>query len=265
LWRARELRNPAGQIAASAATRKFMGRELFTLNPALDRDALANAFASEGRVQVRDFLTDETAEEIHRILSAATPWGLAWQAGDRQPPQAIEAPALRQSPTVQRDAASATYGAAASGDYAVQFARYPMVDAYVGKWNEGSPHDLLLEYINAPDFMGFVREVTGTTELVKADAQATLFAPGHFLGRHIDSHVAEGWSVAYVMNFAKDWKPDWGGYLNFFDDDGDIVAGYRPRFNAINMFKVPRAHAVSFVPPFAPVGRFAITGWFRDR
>ena len=72
----------------------------------------------------------------------------------KQPPQAIEAAALRQSPTARRDAASATYGAAASGDYAVQFARYPMVDAYVGKWNEGSPHILLLEYINAPDFMG---------------------------------------------------------------------------------------------------------------
>jgi len=113
--------------------------------------------------------------------------------------------------------------------------------------------------------MNFIREVTGLPSLVKADAQATLFAPGQFLGRHIDSHVAEGWLVAYVMNFAKDWKPDWGGYLNFFDDDGDIVAGYRPRFNALNMFKVPRAHAVSFVPPFAPVGRFAITGWFRDR
>jgi Rps23 Pro-64 3,4-dihydroxylase Tpa1-like proline 4-hydroxylase len=244
---------------------KFMGRELFTLNPGLDRAKLAEAFASEGRVQVRDFLTDQTAEEIHRILSTATPWGLAWQAGDQERPQAIEAPALRKSPEVQRDIASATYAAAASGAYGVQFARYPIVDAYVGKWNEGSPHDLLLEYINAPDFMDFVREVTGIPELVKADAQATLFAPGHFLGRHIDSHVAEGWSVAYVMNFTKEWKPDWGGYLNFFDDDGDIVTGYRPRFNALNMFKVPRAHAVSFLPPFAPVGRFAITGWFRDR
>ena len=243
-----------------------MGRELFSLNHELDRAELASVFARDGRIQVRDFLTGETAEEIHAILARATPWGIAWQAGEQSPPQAIEAPALRQSgTTAQRDVMQSTYGAAAAGNYAFQFARYPIVDAYLGKWNEGSPHDLLLEYINAPDFMNFIREVTGLPSLVKADAQATLFAPGQFLGRHIDSHVAEGWLVAYVMNFAKDWKPDWGGYLNFFDDDGDIVAGYRPRFNALNMFKVPRAHAVSFVPPFAPVGRFAITGWFRDR
>ncbi|MFL6755256.1 MAG: 2OG-Fe(II) oxygenase [Sphingomicrobium sp.] len=243
-----------------------MGRELFTLNSSLDRVALAQAFARDGRIQVRDFLTDQTAEEIHRILSQATPWGLAWQAGEESGPQAVEAPALHQSgAAIQREVVQSTYGAAAGGSYAFQFARYPMVDAYVGKWSEGSPHDLLIEYINAPDFLDFVREITGIPSLVKADAQATLFAPGQFLGRHIDSHVAEGWIVAYVMNFTKNWKPDWGGYLNFFDDDGDIVAGYRPRFNALNMFKVPRAHAVSFVPPFAPVGRFAITGWFRDR
>jgi hypothetical protein len=28
---------------------------------------------------------------------------------------------------------------------------------------------------------------------------------------------------------------------------------------------VPQRHNVSFVPPFAPAARYAITGWFRDR
>jgi Rps23 Pro-64 3,4-dihydroxylase Tpa1-like proline 4-hydroxylase len=244
-----------------------MAKELFTLNPDLDRAALAATFARDGRVQVRNFLTDETAKEVGTILARETPWGIAWQAGEQDGPQAIEAPELRAAAREKQTAINqATYRSAAAGEYAFQFARYPILNAYLGKWHEGSPQDLLLEYINAPEFMSFVREVTGIPELVKADAQATLFAPGQFLGKHSDSHVAEGWKVAYVMNFCPDdWNPDWGGYLNFFNEDGDIVAGYRPRFNALNMFSVPRAHAVSFVPPFAPIGRFAITGWFRDR
>jgi hypothetical protein len=243
-----------------------MSREIFKLNPALDRDALAADFAREGRVQVRDLLTEETAEEVFKILSGATPWGIAWQAGDKEKPQALEAPELQRSGAAkQREIVEDTYKAAAKREYAFQFARYPILNAYLGKWNEGGAHDVLLEHINAPDTLDFIRQVTRIPTITKGDAQATLYAPGHFLGRHIDSHVAEGWVVAYVMNFAKDWQPDWGGYLNFFDEDGDIVAGYRPRFNALNMFKVPRAHAVSFVPPFAPIGRFAITGWFRDR
>ena len=62
-----------------------------------------------------------------------------------------------------------------------------------------------------------------------------------------------------------EWRPEWGGYLNFYDEEGDVVAGFRPRFNALNIFAVPQKHNVTYVPPFSPVGRFAITGWFRDR
>jgi Rps23 Pro-64 3,4-dihydroxylase Tpa1-like proline 4-hydroxylase len=243
-----------------------MARELFTLNTKLDRPALAAAFARDRRVQVRDLLSEAAAREVHQVLEKHTRWGLAWQAGS-DGPHALESSTLRTTPAErQRAIAQDAYRSAAAGDYAFQFARYPIVEAYLGKWDEGGPHDLLLEHINTPDFLDFIRDVTGIPEITKGDAQATLFAPGHFLGRHIDSHVGEGWRVAYVMNFClEQWSPDWGGYLNFYDEDGDVIAGFRPRFNALNMFMVPCAHAVTFVPPFAPAGRLAITGWFRDR
>ena len=243
-----------------------MARELFSLNPLLDPAALAEQFKRDGRVQVRDVLTQAAATAVHEILARATPWGLAWQAGS-DGPHAIRATELAADPAgEQRKIASAVTAAARRGDYAVQFAQYPILDAYLGGWAPGGPHDLLLEHLNTEDFLGFIREVTGIPEIRKGDAQATLYAPGHFLGLHTDSHVGEGWRVAYVFNFCREeWRPEWGGYLNFYDDEGDIVAGYRPRFNALNLFSVPRAHAVSYVPPFAPIGRFAVTGWFRDR
>lgn len=242
-----------------------MTREILDLNPDLDADALANRFALDGRVQVRDFLTAASAAEVHRILARQTAWGMAWKAGS-DGPHSLNAGELRRDPVGhQQRIAKATAEAAAHGEYAVQFARYPMLDAYLERWAPGGPHDLLLEHINGAPLLDFVRHVTGLPSIIKGDAQATLFGPGHFLGLHSDSHVQEGWLVAYVMNFCVDWKVDWGGYLNFYDEDGDVVAGYRPRFNALNMFRVPRAHSVTYVPPFAPVGRFAITGWFRDR
>jgi Rps23 Pro-64 3,4-dihydroxylase Tpa1-like proline 4-hydroxylase len=114
--------------------------------------------------------------------------------------------------------------------------------------------------------MDLVRAISGMSDLVKADAQATLYGPNHFLAVHNDEDTSAGRRVAYVLTLcAEDWRPDWGGYLNFYDADGDVVAGYRPRFNALNLFAVPQKHNVSFVPPFAPVARYAITGWFRDR
>lgn len=249
--------------------RNFEGcvaRELFALNPGLDRKALSARFRRDGRVQVRDVLTDAAAVEIHDILARGTPWGMAWQAG-ADGPNSVRSAALNADPNgQQRMMTEATTAAAQRGDFAFQFAQYPILDAYLGKWVPDGAHDLLLEHINAEEFLGFIRDVTGIESIRKGDAQATLYAPGHFLGLHSDSHVAEGWRIAYVLNFCREeWKPDWGGYLNFYDDDGDIIAGFRPRFNALNMFSVPRDHSVSYVPPFAPVGRFAITGWFRDR
>ena len=247
-----------------------MAKQLFQINPALDRAALAAQFAANTRVQVRDFLTLETASEIRDILAKSTPWGLAMQADGSafKGPQQILPQNMRDPKAQQRAQAigQATDASAARGDYAFRFLQYPILQAVQEGWEKDSPHELLLEYINAPEFIQLARDITGEADLIKADGQATLFAKQQFLGRHSDSHVMEGWKVAYVMNFTiDDWQTDWGGYLQFLDDEGDIIQGFKPRFNALNLFLVPQAHSVSFVAPFAPPGRFAITGWLRTQ
>lgn len=243
-----------------------MTTHLLALNPDLDRPALAARFAADGRVQIRDVLTGASAQALHRVIAQDTPWGLAWAAG-QDGPHGLTRAQLDALDRQQRGTIGGRIEQAMRGrDYAFSFARYPILDAYLGRWAPDGPHDILMEHINDTPFLDLVRQVTAIPELRKADAQATLFAPNQFLALHNDSHVGEGWRIAYVLSLcAADWRPDWGGYLQFFDEDGDIVAGYRPRFNALSLFAVPAAHAVSFVPPFAPVARFSITGWFRDR
>lgn len=239
---------------------------LFEVNPALDRALLRQRFARDRRLQVRDVLTAQAARAVHGVLARETPWGLSWTA-DGAPPANLRRDALRLLPAESRAEIAGRLDATMRGSgYAFSYAAYPMLDAYLNRWEPGGPLDLLLEHINAPPFLDLVRDVTGIPELAKADAQATLYAPGSFLAQHDDSHREQGWRVAYVLSFcAGEWRPDWGGYLNFYDADGDVIAGYRPRFNALNLFAVPQKHAVTYVPPFAPVGRYAITGWFRDR
>jgi hypothetical protein len=238
---------------------------LFELNPALDRDSLALQFSQTGRVQIRDFLTKESARNIHQILSRETPWGLAWRAGDDGPHGLRRQQTAAFAPADWQKLSVAVASAMRSDDYAFVYSQYQILTAAKEAWNEHAGLELLLEHINDEPLMDLVRTVTAVPQLRKADAQATLFGPNHFLATHDDSHVAEGWRIAYVMNFcAEEWRPDWGGYLTFYDEDGDVVAGFKPRFNALNMFLVPQRHNVTYVPPFAPVARFAITGWFRD-
>lgn len=238
---------------------------LLDLNPDLDRRAIHDAFSSNKRVQIRDVLTPKTARNLHAILSRETPWGVAWQAG-ADGPHNVPQPKLKQMQPEEMAGLQKKLGVAMHGhDYGFLYGQYPMVHAYLERWAPGGPHEAIVELINDDPFMDFVRDVTGMPELRKADAQATLYAPNHFLSLHDDSHVAEGWRVAYVLNLcAEEWRPEWGGYLNFYDDYGDVVQGFKPRFNALNLFAVPQKHSVSFVPPFAPIGRYAITGWFRN-
>lgn len=245
-----------------------MPRTLFEVRATADLESARERFVRCGRAQIRDFLTAESAAEIGEILKSQTPWGISLQAGESDPPEQVRAEALRDKDVRQHisNRAQAAHGAAANGEFAFVHARYSLVDAYLGKWDPDGPHDLLLEYLNAPDFLDPMRYVTGIPEVAKADAHASLFAAGHYLTRHIDEHSGHGRRVAYVLNFApEDWHTDWGGYLVFFDQEGDIVEGFRPRFNSLNLFRVPQAHSVSYVPPFAPSGRYAISGWLLDK
>ncbi|WP_251567028.1 2OG-Fe(II) oxygenase family protein [Erythrobacter sp. 3-20A1M] len=229
----------------------------------IDRGALATAFERTGRVQVADLLTGESAKNLFEVLQSGTPWGLAWQAGS-EGPHGERAGDL--SPSLLKRVEARTFEAMRQGSYAFSFGQYRMLDAYLERWSPGSAHDALLEHVNAGPFLELVSEITGESGLIKADAQATYYGPGHFLSIHNDSHVGEGWKIAYVLNMCPvDWRPDWGGYLNFFGSDGNIEQGFRPSFNQLNLFRVPQLHNVSYIPPFAPAARFAVTGWCRDR
>ena len=239
---------------------------MLELNPQLDRSALAMEFARTGRVQIRDILTDSSARTVQRLVQHQTPWGLVWAAGN-EGPTFIEAGQLAQ--LQQSEAASIqskVAEAVRSDGYALLYSSYPLVTAYLERWNPDSPQEQLLGGINSEPFLDLIREVCDIPEIVKADGQATLYAPGHFLAHHNDSERERGRRVAYVLNLTVgEWRPEWGGYLNFYDDDYEIVQAIRPRFNSLNLFRVPQVHSVGYVPLFSPIGRYAVTGWARDR
>ncbi len=238
----------------------------FLLNPALDHQAIAAGLARDGFVQIEGALVPEAAEILWSALRHQTPWGLAW-AGDGQPHGRYErADQLQALPPASKAAiGNAAASAASQGRFAFLYGRYPVVEAYREQWHPGHPLYGLLEALNAPEWLDFARTVSGRKDILRADAQATLYAGGHFLTEHDDLVESEGRQLAYVLHMARDWKPDWGGYLNILDAEGDIRHGCMPRFNSLTLFTVPLRHHVSVVAAFAPLGRFAVTGWFRNR
>ena len=243
---------------------------LIEISPSLDLESIAAEFARTGRTRIASFLTDASARRVRDLLERGTPWSLVWRAGD-SPPEVIRAEALPAvTPDRARSMQAALRTAMAARDYAFCYSTYPLVQALLERWAPGGPHEQLLTDLNQPAFLDLIRRVTAIPDLVKADGQATLYRPGHFLARHDDAEPSKGRRVAYVLNLCGDpdgdpWRPEWGGMLQFLTDAGDPDETLLPRFNALNLFAVPQPHHVTSVASFAPSTRYAVTGWFRDR
>jgi SM-20-related protein len=241
---------------------------LLTLNAALDAAALSGRFAADRRIQIRDILDADSAVGIVKLLVEQTPWGVTWQAGEDGPHRIRQEEMARFAGQEVQRVSMKLHQAMQAQDFAFIYSNYRMSAALNEGWSQSPAHDSLVRELNDPVFLDFIRTVTGVAEIAVCDAQASHYGPNQFLSLHQDVSIAENEDrlVAYVLNLCPDrWRPDWGGYLNFYDADGDVVAGYMPRFNCLNMFRVPQDHAVTYVPPFAAGNRLAITGWFRSR
>jgi Rps23 Pro-64 3,4-dihydroxylase Tpa1-like proline 4-hydroxylase len=249
--------------------RRFKNRNdmTFALNPIHQADQLALDYARKGRMQVRDFFTDETAETIHQRLYQA-PWHLAYNEGlqvHEHTPDQLKNITREQAADIQNK----VYQGAQQG-YQFLYNHFPISNAYFaqgGKSSFGAQGEQLFrifEYLNSPAMLGFFRTLTGHQNTRWVDAHATLYRAGHFLKFHTDENAKEQRLAAYVLNFSKDWGRDWGGLLQFWDKNYDVELAYRPIFNALNIFSIPADHSVSVVAPYCPGLRFSITGWLRE-
>jgi SM-20-related protein len=233
------------------------------LDPSLDPALIKQVYASKGRLHIPGFFTRECADRIYTCLASETPWQLHlnegrthYDVGDKQMQLMPEASRVLLLETL--------HGNAARKQFQCIYNNFPIWDVY----HEGRRRELYImrvyEFLNSPAFLNFAREVTGVPTIQMVDAQATLYRAGHFLTRHEDLDERKRRVAAYVLNFTPEWEADWGGILQFIDKDGHIAEGYTPAFNALNLFRVPQTHSVSFVAPFAKAGRYSITGWLRE-
>jgi SM-20-related protein len=232
------------------------------LDSSLDLELLKRVYSRTGRLHVPGIFTRACAERIHRCLVSETPWQLHMNDGKSHFDLADQQ--MQLMPEANRVLLLDTVHANARSKFQCIYNSYPIYDA----WHDGKNRHLYImrvyEFMNSKPFLDFARFVTGVTTIRMTDAQATLYRAGHFLTHHEDLDERKRRVAAYVLNFTPGWKADWGGILQFIDKDGHIAEGYTPAFNALNLFKVPQTHSVSYVTPFADGGRYSIAGWLRE-
>lgn len=228
------------------------------LNDKLDWQALAREFKVNKRIQIRDILKQECAERIWKCLTEETPWRLAYHDG--KGPVVLTEDEIRAKTKEQLEELHSGILKRAKDERCFVYRIYPMLDAYQAKDDPGLFLHQVLEFINSPHYLTFIRTITGVPEIKRGNAHAAWYDHNQFLMHHTD--LLPERRAACVLNFTKDWRADWGGFMQFYDDDFNIELGLLPRFNVLNMFLPPQEHSVSCVTPFAGSGRYTVTTFF---
>lgn len=230
------------------------------LSPSLDVAVLNRAFAARRRLHVPGVLDPDSAEAVAAAMEAFDDWKVSVSAGD----EAFELPL---SGRVAAEPGKQAWIDQARVDGSDPHMQYMFDTRRLDLEPEDAPPDAVSAVpglLNSPDFLAFVRGVTGDDRIDFADAQATRYRPGHVLTGHDDAAEGKNRLYAYVLNLTRDWRADWGGVLAFEGADGHIEEGFVPAFNALNLFAVPMRHAVTQVASFASRDRLSITGWLRS-
>lgn len=231
------------------------------LDASKDWQSEAKRFADTGRTQAQGILQADSAETLHELIANQPNWNAVF---DRQGTHVdLNANALSVLTPQQMKGLLGHINETAAHGFQYFFANIPLYDIYHSRRDAPAGLRQLYEFINGEAFLETCRALTGFDHIAFADAQITRYGPGQFLTRHDDNVKGKNRLAAFVLNMTPEWRAEWGGTLEFYDEPGNVLEGFMPSFNALNLFKVPQSHAVTYVPPFAGGYRYGITGWLR--
>jgi Rps23 Pro-64 3,4-dihydroxylase Tpa1-like proline 4-hydroxylase len=230
------------------------------LNPALDVDALAAAYARDRRVRVPALLAEEGLANLYWSLADRDDWWHLINTADGvvELDRAGRA-ALGESARAELDAKVAD-GLRTGFQYRYEGLKVPRADDSA---RASDPLACFSRLMASVEMVDLLRAITGFEGLAFTDGHATAYGAGDFLTGHDDDVEGKDRIAAYVFGLTPRWRLEWGGLLLFHGPDEASVSGQVPRFNTLDLFAVPQRHSVSMVAAAAPVRRFAVTGWLR--
>lgn len=251
--------HPRSALAPAPSFEPGRDRIRFEINPQLDVAALADAYAADSRVRIAGLLS-QGALELYDYLQGSSEWihlistadgVLELDPGDRKRMSATRWRAIE---------AAAQLRARDAFQYRYEALRVPERDEIE---DEEEPLDQFAAFMANKPMLDLLSAITRSDVASFSDGQATAYGPGDFLTGHDDDVPGKRRLAAYVFGLTPGWRLEWGGLLLFHGPQERSVSGLPPRFNALDLFKVPQQHSVSMVMPAAPHRRYALTGWLR--
>jgi hypothetical protein len=238
----------------------FASPVLNTVSP--DRRAvIRERLQRTGRAQVESLLSDSSAAALYDLACRAD-YNVVTRRGSGH----VDLPSawLASLAPDQKRGLGEMIQKSAAEEFQYLYDNYPVFDLVQDGHAEAPWRDLAV-FLNGEDFLGLMRDLTGEERIAMADMQVTRYRVGHFLTEHDDHAEGKNRYFAYVLNLTPGWRIDWGGLLAFHGEDGNVSEAFTPRFNTLNLLRVPAPHSVTQVALSAAGDRISITGWLRGR
>ena len=233
----------------------------FRLHPGLDPEVARAQFARDGFVQLMPWLADDCAAALQAELVERVDWRELVNSGEMVFELDREGQSRLGSDERARLDALVAAGARSGFQYRYESIRIP--DDRHGRALDTDLLGRFALFMSSEAVLLVLRQITGVEDVDFVDAQATSYRPGDFLTAHHDEVAGKNRRAAYVFGLSEGWNAEWGGLLLFHDMAGDVTRGLKPRFNCLNLFRVPQTHSVSQVATFAATNRISVTGWLR--
>lgn len=232
----------------------------FRINPDLDVAAIRRAYEEQGRVRIYSLLA-EGAGELYEHLLDRTDWFHAFTT-DQGILKLTAADKAALTPdewaAIEAEAHERTRRAF---QYRYEALRVPEPE---GAAQRDDPLSRFVEWLHGDELIRFLEAATGHTGFSFREGQVTAFGPGDFLTGHDDGVHGKDRLCAMVFGLTPLWRLEYGGLLMFHGEKDRTFTGNVPRFNSLDLFKVPQQHSVSLVTPAAPHRRVSVTGWLWD-
>ena len=223
------------------------------------RAAIRERLARTGRTQIDGVLVPADAQALYETATTAD-----YNVVTRRGTGHVDLPAawLASLTPDQKRGLGQAVQVSAQADFQYLYDNHPIYDL-VEAGQAAPVWANLLAFLNGPVFLDLMRDVTGEARIALADAQLTRYRAGHFLTEHDDHADGKNRFFAYVLNLTPVWRIEWGGLLAFHGADGNVSEAFTPRFNTLNLLKVPAPHSVTQVALSAAADRISVTGWLR--
>lgn len=225
-----------------------------------DTKKAAKALGKQGFVELREFFAADDVKGFRNMESRLPPWSITFRDNNAT----ITLTGIqRQSMTDRRwrDKQGKAFELTRLEHQFYHLTR-PLLDQEAQDGFPDDPFPQLADTLGTSEFAELISEIAGEPSLKLLSADALLLGFNNFRSRMRYSENGPSAHHFVFIELTQEWKPDWGGLLQFYTDEGDVSGGLVPRFNSLVVIRSDKDFGISFIPSFVYAQHYSIMATF---